>query len=133
MAASDGMKNEPVDGGGYTPSQIRALKIAIAIMTAAIFLGLAVMSYTILSRKRAPKTAIAPSSGSAAPIDLKTLYPGAGPIAQAQLPPGGRVATMAAWGDKLVLSVEDAAGTTLLALDPKTGRIEPLARLTPKP
>ncbi len=131
MAASDGMKDQPVDAGGYTPGQIRALKIAIAIMTTAIFVGLAAMAYTILTRTPASKSAAPAKSGAA--VDLKALYPGAGPIAQAQLPPGSRVTAVGGWGDKLVLTVEDAGGTSLLALDPKTGRIEPLARLTPKP
>ena len=34
-----------------------------------------------------------------------------------------------AWGERLVLTAEDPAGTSVLVLDPKTAKIEPLARL----
>jgi hypothetical protein len=131
MAASDGMKDQSVDAGGYTPGQIRTLKIAIGIMTTAIFLGLAAMAYTVMTRSRPAKPV--KTSAPVAAVDLKTLYPGAGPIAQAQMPPGGRITGVTPWGDRLVLTVEDTGGASLLALDAKTGQIVPLARLTPAP
>ena len=122
---------EQRDAAGYTPGQIRALKIAIGIMTAAIIVGLAVLVGTIAYRVTGGKRQVA----SGAPVsDLKALYPGAiGPMAEAKLPPGGRVVSVTPWGEKLVLNIEDAGGASLLALDPKTGRIEPLARFVAQP
>ncbi len=125
------MVDQQRDAGGYTPGQIRTLKIAIGIMTAAILLGLAVLVLTIAYRAAGGKRSA--SAGTDAAVDLAALYPAAGPIAQAKLPPGGRVVSVSAWGERLVLVVEDAGGSSLLTLDPKSGRIEPLARLAAQP
>jgi hypothetical protein len=133
MTASEDMKNQSVDDGGYTPAQIRGLKIAIAVMTTAILVALGVMAFTILGRNRPAKPAASPSLASGKAVDLSALYPGSGPVAQAQLPPGGHVTALTVSGETLILTVEDTSGTSLLVFDPKTGRITPLARLTPKP
>jgi hypothetical protein len=125
------MVDQQRDAGGYTPGQIRALKIAIGIMTAAILVGLAVLVLTFAYRASGGKRAAAKGGGAA--VDLSALYPGGAPIAKAKLPPGGHVVSVAAWGERLVLVIEDAGGSSLLALDPKSGRIEPLARLDAQP
>ncbi len=100
-------------------------------MTTAIVVGLAVLVLTFAYRASGGKRASVPAAG--AKVDLATLYPGSGPVAQATLPPGGHVVSVSAWGERLVLVIEDAGGSSLLALDPKTGRIEPLARLNAQP
>ena len=114
------------DAAGYTKGQIRALKIAIAIMTFAIVAGLAVMVGTIAYRASRFKP-------DAAPADLRSATPANGAIAEAQLPAGSHVVAVTAWGDRLVLVVEDANGTRVLALDPRTAHIEPLANLKQSP
>ena len=124
------MVDEGRDAAGYTPGQIRALKIAIAIMTLAIVAGLAVLVLTIVYRAANHKP-IAAVGG--ATTELKALYPGAGPIAETLLPAGAHVTAVSPWGDKLLLAVEDAGGTSILVLDPKTSKIEPLVRLNPSP
>jgi len=45
----------------------------------------------------------------------------------------GRHQPVTPWGDRLVITVEEAGGTSLLVLDPRTGKIEPLARLKKTP
>jgi len=115
------------DAAGYTKGQIKALKIAIAIMTFAIVAGLVVMVLTIVYRTANHKQVAAPGSGAAAsPV---ALIPTSGNFAQAQLPPGAHVVSVIPWGERLVLTVEDPGGTSVLVLDPKTAKIEPLARL----
>ena len=114
------------DAAGYTPGQIKALKIAIAVMTFAIVAGLAVMAVTIAYRASNYKR-------DAAAPDLRTVYPVIGAVAEGQLPKGGHVVAVSAWGDRLVLVVEDQSGTSLLVLDPKTAKLEPLARLRQTP
>jgi len=115
------------DAAGYTKGQIRALKIAIAIMTFAIVAGLVVMVVTIAYRAANHKGVAAPASG--ATVSLGTLFPASGTYAQAQLPPGAHIVAVTPWGERLVLTVEDYGGTSVLVLDPKTAKIEPLARL----
>jgi Family of unknown function (DUF6476) len=122
------MVDQQRDAGGYTPGQIRALKIAIGVMTVAIIAGLAVLVLTIAYRAAGGKRAAAPAPTSA--VDLQALYPGSGPVALGKLPAGAHVVSVAPWGERLVLVVEDYQGSSVLALDPKTGRLEPLARLT---
>ena len=124
------MIDEGRDAGGYTPGQIKALKIAIAIMTFAIVAGLAVLVLTIAYRAANHKPVAAVDG---ARTDLSALYPNAGPIAEALLPAGARITAISPWGDKLLLAVEDAGGASVLVLDPKTAKIEPLARLRPAP
>ena len=114
------------DAAGYTPGQIKALKIAIAIMTSVIVAGLGVLVLTFAYRASSYKRPATPTPGL---VDLHTLFPGAGSIAEAHLPMGAHVVSVTPWGDRLVLLVEDGAGTSVLALDPKTARIEPIARL----
>ena len=114
------------DAAGYTKGQIRALKIAIAIMTLAIVAGLAVMVGTIAYRASGYK------GGAAAPQPAVPLA-GAGAVFETQLPAGSHVASVTPWGDRLVITVEEASGTSLLVLDPRTGKIEPLARLKKTP
>ena len=115
------------DAAGYTPGQIKALKIAIAIMTFAIVAGLVVMVLTIVYRTAGRKQIAAPVSGAAA--SSGALIPTSGAFAQAQLPPGAHVVSVTPWGERLLLLVEDTGGTSVLVLDPKTAKIEPLARL----
>jgi hypothetical protein len=114
------------DAAGYTKGQIRALKIAIAIMTFAIVAGLAVMVGTIAYRASTYKGG-AEASAAAVPVVAT------GTAAETQLPAGGRVVSVTPWGDRLVITVEEAGGTSLLVLDPRTGKIEPLARLKKAP
>ena len=118
------------DAGGYTPAQIRGLKIAIAVMTAAILIGLSVLVLTIAYRTANHKSGLPAASHG---VDLHLLYPGSGPIAEAKLPPGGHVVSMTPLGDKILIAVEDYAGTSVLVLDPKSATILPLARLAPGP
>ena len=100
-------------------------------MTVAIVAGLAFLVLTIAYRAASGKRAGGTASGSS--VDLQSLYPGSGPIAQARVPPGSHVVSVAPWGERLVLVVEDFNGSSVLVLDPKTARIEPLARLQPAP
>ena len=119
------------DAAGYTKGQIRTLKIAIAIMTFAIVAGLAVMVGTIAYRASTYKR---DASAPEAAIPLAAVpVAAAGAVAEAQLPAGSRVAAVTPWGDRLVITVDEAGGTSLLVLDPRTGRIEPLAHLTKAP
>lgn len=119
------------DAGGYTPGQIRALKIAIGTMTAAIVLGLAVLVLTFAYRTAGGKR---PGGSSVAKaLDLKALYPASGAIAEAKIPAGARLASVTPAGDRLILTVDDGGGAILLSLDPKTGKIEALARLQQAP
>ena len=122
------MADDVRDAGGYTPGQIRVLKIAIAIMTFTIVAGLAMLIATIAYRATNHK-AVAAAQGVS--TGLSTLYPDAGAIAQAQLPAGAHVTAMTPWGDELLLAVEDEHGTSLLTFDPKTAKMAPLARLNP--
>ena len=119
------------DAGGYTPGQIRTLKIAIGIMTAAIVAGLAILVVTFAYRAAGGKR----SGGAsiAQPLDLKSLYPGSGPIAEAKIPAGAHVVAVTPSGDRLILTVDGGSSTILLSLDPKTGKIEALARLQQAP
>ncbi len=119
------------DAGGYTPGQIRALKIAIGIMTAAIVLGLAVLVLTFAYRTAGGKRSGGSSVAKA--LDLKALYPGSGAIAEGKIPAGAHLAAVTPAGDRLILTVDDGGGAILLSLDPKTGKIEALARLQQAP
>ena len=125
------MENQERDAGGYTPGQIRALKIAIGVMTGAIVLGLIVMVLTIAYRAAGSKRA---GSANTEPLaDLRSQYPGSGAIADIKIPAGARLVSVAPWSDRLVLVLEDAGGSSLIVLDPKSGKVEPLARLQPAP
>jgi len=86
------------------------------------------MVLTIAYRAAGGKRAMTSEQGAAA--DMTPFYPAAAPVAQAKLPPGGRVISATPWGERLILVVEDFGGTSVLVLDPKTAKIEPLARLT---
>jgi hypothetical protein len=122
---------EQRDAAGYTPGQIRALKIAIAVMTVAIVAGLVVLLLTIVYRAANMKRAGMASAVSAG--DLTAYFPGIGSILEAKLPPGMRVVAAAGWGERVLITAEDGSASLLLVLDPKSGRIEPLARLRPAP
>ena len=119
------------DAGGYSPGQIRALKIAIAIMTALIFAGLMMIFGTIAYRSSNNKRVGPAESEFGAAPDLRALYPGSAAFAQAKLPAGGHVVSITPWGEKLLLLVEDGAGSTVLVLDPKANTVAPMARLQP--
>jgi len=118
------------DAAGYTPGQIKALKIAIAIMTFAIVAGLAVLVVTIAYRATNHKLDALAVPGRAG---VQAYYPGAGPVAEVPLPPGGHVTSVTPWGEVLVLVVESREGSSVLVLDPKTGKVDPIARLKPAP
>ena len=113
------MADEFRDAGGYTPGQIRGLKIAIAIMTSAIIVGLAVLIATIAYRATDHKPE------AAAPLVPEAALAG---VPQTGLPPGAHVTAMTPWADQLLLAVEDEHGTSLLLFDPKTGKTAPMAR-----
>lgn len=125
--------DEGRDAAGYSPGQIRGLKIAIAIMTALIFIGLIVILITIAYRSTHDKRRVSAEAEYGAPPNLRTLYPGSAAFAEARLPPGGHVVSITPWGEKLLLLVEDVSGSTVLVLDPKANTVAPLARLQPGP
>ena len=120
------MADEIRDAAGYTPGQIRTLKIAIAIMTAAILGGMAVLVASIAYRatrgKQDPAIAGAAPAGAAATMAVGTA-------AQALIPAGSRVTAMTPMGDKILLAIEDEHGTSLSVFDPKTLQLSPMARL----
>ena len=122
----DVMADEIRDAAGYTPGQIRTLKIAIAIMTAAILGGMAVLVASIAYRatrgKQDPAIAGAAPAGAAATMAVGTA-------AQALIPAGSRVTAMTPMGDKILLAIEDEHGTSLSVFDPKTLQLSPMARL----
>ena len=117
------------DAAGYTRGQIRGLKIAIAMMTALIFIGLVVIVLTIAYRSAHDKRRVAAEPEYGTPPNIRTLYPGATAFAEAKLPPGGHVVSITPWGEKLLLLVEDVSGSTVLVLDPKANTVALLARL----
>ncbi len=125
------MMDQQRDAGGYTSGQIKALKIAIGVMTAAIVAGLAFLVLTIAYRSAGGKRAAGPAEGAA--VDLRALYPGSGAVAEAKIPAGAHVVSVAPWGERLLLVVEDYGGSSVLVLDPKSGKIEALARLYSSP
>ena len=121
------------DAAGYSPGQIRGLKIAIAIMTAAIFVGLVIIMLTIAYRSTHDKRRMPVEAEYAAAPDLHTLYPGSSAFALAKIPVGSHVVSVTPWGEKLLLLAEDPFGSTVLVLDPKANTVSPLARLQPTP
>ncbi len=103
------------------PAGLRALKIAIAVMTIMIFVGLAMVAVRIVQLSSQPKTT---SHTPVSPQQNRIAAP---------LPPGAKVTTMALSGDRLAVHYKSAGTASILIIDLKSGKSLTRIDLTPGP
>ena len=125
----------------FTPGQLRALMIAVVVMGFILMFGLAGLVVAIAYRSSATKAkgpdgVALPAAGRPAPTlaQIKALYAGGASavrLLEARLPPGARVISAQAAGDRLTVVAEDAGGASVLILDlAGGGRLDTVVRLS---
>jgi hypothetical protein len=103
--------SNPPEGSAFTPRQVRLLKISIAIMTALLILGIFALIYGMA--RQAKRLGAAPESAVARtglPPYLRTLDMGQ-----------GKLESIAASGNLLMLHWRGEASDIVLTIDPKDG------------
>jgi hypothetical protein len=109
----------PAGGDGFTPAQIRFLKIAVVAMGLII-----VVSIIAIVARLVYLAATHTSRSSAAAATLEARLP---------LPPGAVVRQIAISGDRLAVHYEGPAGPGVNVLDLATGRLATRVTLVPEP
>jgi hypothetical protein len=103
--------SSPPEGSAFTPRQVRLLKISIAIMTVLLILGVFALIYGIARQAKRLGAAPEPAAARAGlPPYLRTLDLGQ-----------GKLESIAASGDLLMLHWRGETGDMVLAIDPRDG------------
>jgi hypothetical protein len=121
---------EPTAAEGFTPAQIRTLKIAIVVMSIILVVGFC----AILARLFYLASRPSPPATSAAIATLHPPSPLMPDIALA-LPPGANVRAMslAPAGDHLAVHFDAPTGAEIVILDLRSGKRASRVRLTTAP
>jgi len=110
----------------HQKGMVRAIVIAIALMTTAIVVILAAMVAKLIAPSD-DETADAAPSEVAAPVAVSGVSPGglidfsAAPEVEIGLPPGARVVAAHVTGDRLTLEIETVQGDSAIYTAPLTG------------
>jgi hypothetical protein len=103
--------SSPPEGSTFTPRQVRLLKISIAIMTALLILGIFALIYGMARQASRLGTAPEPAAARAVlPAYQRTLDLGQ-----------GKLESIAASGELLMLHWRGEAGDMILTIDPRNG------------
>ena len=119
MAVLDEPGNRPFPGTGFTPRQVRVLKIAVIVMGLLLVGGFAFVLAAIVYQ-----------ASRAAQDGAVTAAPG-GVAAELPTPKDASVTALSLDGDKLALHLNSAAGPEIAVIDLRTGQV--LARIKLKP
>jgi len=115
------MKDTAADAGPLGGGQVRALKIAIAVMGVLIVVGLLTVIARIIYLAGKPKAQPA-SAGSIVVPDARLALPAGAAIRQVSLS-----------GDRLAVHYEAPAGAGIAILDLATGRVLSRVQVVPDP
>jgi len=115
------------DGGAMLAAGgVRALKIAIAVMTVLIAAGLAAIAWRLVALAGKPAGHALPSAGATGGHAIV-------PQVRAELPAGAVVRTMALGADRLALHYDAPAGAGVLIVDLASGAVLSRVDLVPSP
>lgn len=103
----------PLPGTVFTPRGVRILKIAVAIMTALLLFGIAALVYGMAQQVSKLGQAGKPATASAPPA--RTPYARVLDLGQ------GKLETVAASGDLVILYWKGEGSDTVLSIDPRNG------------
>jgi hypothetical protein len=102
--------SSPPEGSSFTPRQVRLLKISIAIMTALLILGIIALVYGMARQAKRLGAAPEPAARAGLPPYLRSLDLGQ-----------GKLESIAASGDLLILHWKGEASDIVLTIDPRDG------------
>ena len=103
----------PLPGSVYTPRGVRILKIAVAIMTALLLLGIVALFYGV--GRQVSKLGAAASPGPAPAPAGRPPYAHVLELGQ------GKLETVAPSGDLVILHWKGEGSDVVLSLDPRNG------------
>ena len=142
--SADSKRPEDVAAPGslMTPRQIKYLKAAIAIMTTLLVIGIFLLIYKVVVTAReigaTPETTAAKTVRTTTTVRdqaaLRAAYASQEAILYAEgfVSGDAEVVSSTLDGDRLVLTLREAGGLTLLSIDMKAWKITGVMRLTPK-
>ncbi|MGO9546372.1 MAG: hypothetical protein ACLPPF_16450 [Rhodomicrobium sp.] len=104
--------SSPLEGGAFTSRHVRILKISIAVMTALLILGILALVYGMT--RQASKLGAAPKPAVASPAQS--------PYALSLDLGKGKLESVSASGDQLILYWKGEDSDTVLTIDPRNGR-----------
>jgi len=103
--------SNPPDGSPFTPRQVRLLKISVAIMTVLLIAGIFALVYGMVRQAKRLGAAPEPAAARARlPPYLRSLDLGQ-----------GKLESIAASGDLLILHWKGEASDIVLTIDPRNG------------
>ncbi len=103
----------PLPGSVFTPRGVRILKIAVAIMTVLLLLGMVALFYGVAQQVSKLGEASRPAPASAPAT--QTPYARVLDLGQ------GKLETVAASGDLVILHWKGEGSDTVLSIDPRNG------------
>ena len=104
----------PLPGTVFTPAGVRALKIAVAVMTVLLLVGIAALFYGVTQQLSKLGTAPKPAAAASAPA-------GPAPYVHVLDLGQGKLETVAASGDLVILHWKSEGSDTVLSIDPRNG------------
>lgn len=112
----------------FTPAQMRALKIAIVVMSVILVLGFGAIIARLYYLATQPASSAPGVAGRISGVPLT-------PEISLALPAGAQVRTMslAAGGDRLAVHFEAPTGPGIVVLDLPSGKVASRVRLLPSP
>ncbi|MGO8954569.1 MAG: hypothetical protein ACLPWS_05525 [Rhodomicrobium sp.] len=104
--------SSPLQGGIFTPRHVRILKISVAIMTALLLLGIVALIFGVVRQASKLGTAAKPAAVAAGRV----------PYVRSLDLSQGKLESIAASGDLLVMHWKGEGSDVVLTIDPRDGR-----------